>query len=177
MGLRDSICIQYLDNIPWYGKSFDVHLDNLRTVLCQLKSYRVKLKTEKYVFFKKDLKCLGKIISEDGCRDSFINTGALETLCNPPKTIGDLQKLLGFFRYYRQLICDFFKIAKLLYDTLCVPKENISPKSEYCLKKVARTAIIEWKNRVHKISINEKFIEELKSPKTIAYPFFCYLLL
>ena len=49
-------------------------MDYLRTVLCQLKSYRGKLKAEKYVFFKKDLKCLGKIISEDGCRDTSINT-------------------------------------------------------------------------------------------------------
>ena len=120
-----------------------MHLDNLRTVLCQLKSYRVKLKTEKYVFFKKDLKCLGKIISEDGCRDSFINTGALETLCNPPKTIGDLQKLLGFLGFYRQLICDFSRKVKPLLDILCVPAENISPKLKCCFKKVPMTGIIE----------------------------------
>ena len=59
-------------------------MDYLRTVLCQLKSYRVKLKAEKSVFFQERFKCLGKIISEDGCRDTSINTGALET--HPPKT-------------------------------------------------------------------------------------------
>ena len=72
-GLRDSTSIPYLDNILCYGKSFDKHLDNLRTVLCRLKSYGVKLKAEKCTFFKKHIKYLGKIISEDGYRDSPIN--------------------------------------------------------------------------------------------------------
>ena len=60
-------------------------MDYLRTVLCHLKSYRVKLKAEKCVFFKKDITCLGKIVSEDGCSDTSINTYALEI--HPPKTI------------------------------------------------------------------------------------------
>lgn len=135
-----------MDNIICYGKSFHEHVDNLRTVRCQLKSYRVKLKVEKCVFFKKEIKCLGKwLISEDGCRGSSANTGSLETLCNPPKTIGDLQKLLGFLGFYRQLICDFSRKVKPLLDILCVPAENISPKLKCCFKKVPMTGIIEWK--------------------------------
>ena len=56
LGLKDSICIPYLDDILCYGKSFDEHLDNLRTVLRQLKSYGVKLKAEKCVYFRKEIK-------------------------------------------------------------------------------------------------------------------------
>ena len=40
------------------------------------------------------------------------------------------------------------------------------------LKKFKGQRIIEWKNWVHKRSIKENFIEELKSPKTINYPDF-----
>ena len=56
LGLKDSICIPYLDDILCYAKSFDEHLDNLRTVLRQLKSYGVKLKAEKCVYFRKEIK-------------------------------------------------------------------------------------------------------------------------
>ena len=90
VGLRGSICIPYLDDILCYRESIDEHLDNLRTVLRPLKSYGFKLKDEKCVFFKKVIKYLGKIVSEDGYRDSPISTEALETLHNPPENICDL---------------------------------------------------------------------------------------
>ena len=49
-GLRDSICIPYLDDILCYGKTFDKHLENLRTVFCRLRQIGVKLKAEKFIF-------------------------------------------------------------------------------------------------------------------------------
>ena len=67
-GLRDSTCIAYLDDFLCYGKTFDEHLENLRKVL-----RRLKLKAEKCVFFKKEMKYLGKVISENGYRDSMVN--------------------------------------------------------------------------------------------------------
>ena len=126
IGIKEQYMYTILDDILCYGKLFGEHLDNLRTVIRRLKNYRVKLKAEKCVFFKKEIKfyIFGKIISEDGYRDSPINTEALETLQNPPKTIGDLQKLLGS-SCYRRSICDFSRKAKPLYEILCVPKETI----------------------------------------------------
>ena len=57
--LRDTICISYLDDILCFSKNFDEHLTNLRTVLQKLKEHKIKLKAEKCVFFKQEVKYLG----------------------------------------------------------------------------------------------------------------------
>ena len=49
-GLRDSICLPYLDHILCYGKTFDEHLENLRPVFRRLRQFRVKLKSRKMYF-------------------------------------------------------------------------------------------------------------------------------
>ena len=100
-GLRDSICIPYLEHILCYGKTFDRHLENLRTVFGRLRQVEVKSKSKNCILFKPEKKYLGKIISEKGCKDDPINTKAIEKLREPPKTVGDLRKLLGFLGYYR----------------------------------------------------------------------------
>ena len=96
-GLRDSICILYLEHILCYGKTFDQHLENLRTVFGRLRQLEVKSKSKKCILFKQEIKYLGKIISEKGHKDDPINTKAIEKLREPPKTVGDLRKLLGFW--------------------------------------------------------------------------------
>ena len=104
---RDSICVPYLDDILCYGKIFDEHLENLRIVFRRLRQFGVKLKAKKCILFEPEIKYLGKIISEKGYKDDPINTEALEKLREPLKTVGDLQKLLGFLGYYRRSIENF----------------------------------------------------------------------
>ena len=111
-GLRDSIWIPYLDDILCYGKTFDKHLENLKTVLRRLRQFGVKLKAEKCNLFKPEIKYLRNIISEKGYKDNPINTKAIEKLRERPKTVGDLRKLLRFLGYYRQSIKNFSRKAK-----------------------------------------------------------------
>ena len=75
VGLRESVCILYLDDFPCYGKTLDEHLERLR-------NSGVKRTTEKCVFFKREIKHLGKVISENGYRDSTVNTETSRTLKN-----------------------------------------------------------------------------------------------
>ena len=75
-----------------------------------------------------------KIISEKGCKDNPISTYAIEKLHEPPKTVGDLRKLLVFLGYYRQSIENFSRKVKSIYDMLSLPSENVS-KSNHKLKK------------------------------------------
>ena len=123
--------------------------------------------------FKPEIKYLGKIISEKGYRDDPINTEAIEKLREPPKTVGDLAKLLGFLGYYRQSIENFSRNVKPIYDILFLPPVNVS-KSNHKFEKMkgqksSNKAILWSKDHANIIS---EFIEELKSPKTMSYPNF-----
>ena len=50
VGLRDKVCVSYLDDILVYAKSFESHLHNLRLVLRRLKSEGIKLRADKCLF-------------------------------------------------------------------------------------------------------------------------------
>ena len=83
---------------------------------------------------KREIKYLGKTISQKGYKDDPINPEAIEKLREPPKTVGDLRKLLEILGYYRQSIENISRKAKPIYDILSLPSENVS-KSNHKLKK------------------------------------------
>ena len=89
---------------------------------------------------KPEIKYLGKNNSEEGYKDNPINTEAIKKLREPPKTVGDLRKCLGFLGYYRQSIEKFSRKVKPIHDILFLPFENIS-KSNRKLKKYEGTKI------------------------------------
>ena len=118
VGLRDQVCIAYLDDILVYGKSFDEHVQNLKKVLSRLKSRGIKLRADKCKFFHEEVRYLGRLISKNGYRPDPVDTEALKKFREPPKNIGELRTLLGFFGYYRGYVKDFAKKFKPLYDLL-----------------------------------------------------------
>ena len=72
-------------HVMCYEKSFDEHLENLRTAFPRLRQCGVKAKAEKWILFKPEIKYLGKIISEKGYNDNPINTEAIKNYTNPVK--------------------------------------------------------------------------------------------
>ena len=116
--LKGSICDPYLDDVLCYAETFDEGLSGLRKVLRRLKARGIKLRAEKCEFMKQEVRYLGRLISGDGYRMDPADTEALEKFRDPPKNVGELRSLLGFFGYYRCYVRDFAKIVKPLYNVL-----------------------------------------------------------
>jgi len=122
VGLVDEICIPYLDDVLVFSSSFEKHLADVRTVLQRLKSKGIKLKPRKCELFRREVKYLGTLVSEEGYRVDPADKDAV--LCfkdKTPTTVGELRKMLGFLGYYRRFIPDFSRKAK--------PNQVNKPKS------------------------------------------------
>ena len=158
-GLRDDICMAYLDDILVYSKSFNEHIVNIRKVFRCLGAKGVKLNPKKCVFFKREVKYLGRLISEAGYRPDPENTEALEKCKEPIETVGELRALLGFLGYYRTYIKDFSRKLKPVYDLLQTKEGS---------KKMNSKTKVEW-TAEHQKAIND-VIDYLRSPEVIAYP-------
>ena len=121
-GLRDNICIPYLDYILVYSKTVDEHVQDVLQVLRRLQEHGIKLKPSKCKFFQQQVRYLGRVVSSDGYSLDPEDTAAVHNLAKQkPATVSDVRKLLGFLSYYRQYIQDFLHIAKPLYDLMAGP--------------------------------------------------------
>ena len=96
-----------MDKILVYVKTFDERLEKLEAVLIKLKSKRIKLNVSKCNFFKQKVKYPEQIISKDGYQANPDDTAALKNFRKPPKTVGELRLVLGFFGYYRGYVKNF----------------------------------------------------------------------
>ncbi|KAE8292606.1 Retrovirus-related Pol polyprotein from transposon opus Protease [Larimichthys crocea] len=96
---------------------------------------------------------------------------ALKT--KPPKTVGDLRRVLGFLSYYRFYVQDFAKIAKPLYELLQVEFSMPQPPPRHCKSRgpqlLSKTPI-EWKAD-HQSTL-ERLVGMLTKPPVLAYPNF-----
>jgi len=99
-GLRDNICILYLDDILVYSKTFDQHVQDVRQVLRRLQEHGIKLKPSKCKFLQQQVRCLGLAVSGDGCSLDPEDRAAVHNLAKQKlETVGDARKLLGFLSY------------------------------------------------------------------------------
>ena len=121
-----------------------------------------------------EVRYLGRLISKEGYRPDPEDAEALDKFRIPPKTVGELRTLLGFFSYYRSYVKDFAKKFKPLYDLLkSKGKGSVNP--ELKPKKMKQTQIpsktkISWNAGLQKIV--DANIEYLKSPEFLAFPDF-----
>ena len=63
-----------------FSRTFEEHIENVRTVLRRLRNHRIKLKARKCKMFKKEVNYLGRIVSADGYRVDSSNVKAVLAL-------------------------------------------------------------------------------------------------
>ena len=107
-GLRDDICVPYIDYIVVVSQTFKDHVDHIRKVLRRLREHGVNLKPKKCRLFKREVNYLGQIVLAAGYRLDHSNVEAVRTLRDGnPSTVGEVRRLLGLLGCYRRYIQNF----------------------------------------------------------------------
>ena len=164
-GLRDIICTAYLDDILVYGSSFEEQARNLKTVLARLRSRGLKLRADKCLLFRTEVRYLGRLVSRNGHKPDPADSAAIEKFREPPKTIGDLRSKLGFLGYYRSYVRDFSRKFQPMYQLL-------QGNSAVAGNKKSNTSFskkpIQWTVEMQRVV--DEVIDYLKSPEFLAFP-------
>ncbi|KAL2097877.1 hypothetical protein ACEWY4_007084 [Coilia grayii] len=181
-GIRDESCVPYLDDVLCYSKTFEDHVKDLRQVLCRMREHGIKLRPKKCEIFKRQVRYIGRLISEDGIQMDPHDVEAVRALQEKqPCTVGDVRRLLGFLSYYRSFIQDFSRLARPLFELLCSPEASVEltrPRSRGARTRSnqkqggqlpSRTPIV-W-TAVHQ-EVVSRLIEMLTNPPILAYPNF-----
>lgn len=92
--------INYIDDILIYSSSVEEHLLQLERLFQRLDKYKIRLNRSKCFFLQKEVRFLGKIISQEGIavdKDKVFHIKQLPK----PKTIKQLRSFLGMINFLR----------------------------------------------------------------------------
>lgn len=103
----------FIDDILIYSKTEEEHAEHLRIALEILRRNVFKAKISKCHFWKKEVKFLGHIVSEEGIS---VDPGKISAILDwkQPTTPKEVRSFLGLAGYYRRFVQDFSKIASPL---------------------------------------------------------------
>ena len=113
-GMLWAECLVYLDDVIIFGRTFEEHLSNLRSVLKRLREANLKVKPSKCALFQKQVLYLGYIILHEGVATDPDKTKKISTWPKPTN-LPEVQKFLGLSSYYRRFIPKFAEIARPLH--------------------------------------------------------------
>lgn len=102
----NSAFLIYLDDIILGSWSEDEHLQDIDMFLKAIARHGMKLRLNKCVFGRSEVKYLGFLLSGAGIRPDPKNIATV-TNFQPPKNLTELRSLIGAFSYFRKFIKDF----------------------------------------------------------------------
>ena len=111
--LHLSWCIIYLDNIIVFSQTPEEHVHRLKAVFNKLRAASLKLKPSKCDLFRKEIKYLGHVVSNEGVSTDPDKIKSA-TEWPQPTTVTEVRSFLGFVSYYRRFIPNFSEVAKPL---------------------------------------------------------------
>ncbi|KAI0993916.1 hypothetical protein K3495_g14268, partial [Podosphaera aphanis] len=122
--ILDKFCTAYLDDVLIYSNNIKEHRDHVRQVVSRLQEAGLQIDINKCEFETKRTKYLGLIITPEGIEMDKEKVKAITTW-EPPSSVRELQRFLGFANFYRRFIKDFSKICRPLTELLQKDKPYI----------------------------------------------------
>ena len=104
--LGSDICQSYLDDVISYNREVAAHVPQMRKVLTAHRTSGIKLKAKKTHLFQKSIQYLGHLLSEEGIGMVPEYTQRIQNWPSP-KTVAELNSMLGFMGYYRLFIPEY----------------------------------------------------------------------
>ena len=131
----------FMDDFSVFGSSFDVCLDNLKSVLARCEETNLVLNWEKCHFMVNEGIVLGHKISSKGIEVDRGKVEAIEKL-PPPTSVKEIRSFLGHAGFYRRFIKGFANIARPLCSLLA--KDAPFEFDDACLQafKILRERLI-----------------------------------
>jgi hypothetical protein len=131
-GLRWIAALCYIDDVIIFSNSWGEHIAHIRTFLKSVRTSGLQLSLAKCKFGYDSVKMLGMNISRYGLHTIAEKVQAVMDIA-PPRTLGELHRIVGLFGYYRNFIQNFAKVIKPLNDLKRGPKEaaGTSEKIKY----------------------------------------------
>lgn len=112
-----SFVVCYIDDIVIYSKTWEDHLRHVNWVLNAVNNVGITLDPAKAYLGFSSLRLLGHLVSRFGLSVQQEKVEAMRNL-PIPKTLGDLDKALGFFGYYRSFIESYAQVVAPLTEKL-----------------------------------------------------------
>jgi transposase InsO family protein len=111
----------YMDDLLIYSKTAEEHLAHLEFIFEALYEHGFYLNPKKCEFNKPEVRFLGHIISQEGCK---VDPCKVETMneWREPTTGKEMYSFLGFANYFRQFIRDYATIAAPLHELVHMKK-------------------------------------------------------
>ena len=110
MKLRSPNILAYLDDIICATQELETHVEELENVFKLHREAGIKIKAEKTHIIRPEVEYLGYMVSEEGVK---MKPSYVEKIVNwpAPKTVKELNTVLGFLGYYRSFIPKFSELT------------------------------------------------------------------
>lgn len=162
-GLHLDICFIYLDDLIIFSKTYEEHVERLEKIFQRLREVNLKLSPKKCEFFKKKVKYVGNIVSEEGIEPDPDKINKVQNWPKP-RNSDEVRQFLGFVGYYRRFIEGFSTIARPLNDLL--------PNTKKKTRKGVRTLKVDdkWKWGDEQEQSFRKLKEKLTTYPILGFP-------